>query len=416
MTRLGSVAAWGLAATAFLVVPLAALAPKGLTPLGVGAGLFAAAALRARAQPLPPAFLWLTAAIAALLAWCWLSALWALDPGLAVRRAEVLTLIAVVGPMILAGTLALPADRQSWLGAGLCAGLGVGVAFMAVDAMLDGALRHAIRDDPGYYSMSSLNRGATVAVLVVWPAALWLWRRGVRADRRWMRAAAPALALSCVGLLALLESESSMAALAVGAATFAVVALARGIGTRLLAAALALGTMAAPALSLTILSPDRVLAWTDRLGSTAVHRLFIWHFTAERILERPWLGWGLDAARAMPGRDTHIVTLRPDLPYDVYKDMQVLPLHPHNAPLQVWLELGLPGAILFAALSAGLLLWLARRVPGRMQAAAAASVLSVALAMSSFSYGIWQTWWLAALWLAAVATAAVLRMPARPRG
>ena len=404
-----------LAAAAFLLVPLAALAPKGLSPLALVAGVGALGALIGHRQPLPRAFPWLAAAVALLLAWCWLSALWAIDPGVAVERAWKLTLVGVVGPLVLAGALALPAERQSWLGAGLCAGLALGIAIMLADASLDGALRRAIRDDPAYYGLASLNRGATVAMLAMWPAALWLWRRGVRSDRRWMRAAAPALIAGCVALPALLESQSSLAALALGGATFAVVAGARGAGTRLLAVALGLGTILAPALPLTVLAPERVLAWTDGLSSTAVHRLYIWQFTAERILERPILGWGLDSSRVMPGRDAHLLDINPDLPADVYGTMQVLPLHPHNAPLQVWLELGLPGAALLAALSAGLLWWLARRVPGRLQAAAAASVLMVALAVSSLSYGIWQTWWLAALWLTAVACAAVLRMPARPR-
>jgi exopolysaccharide production protein ExoQ len=252
-------------------------------------------------------------------------------------------------------------------------------------------------------------------MLAMWPAALWLWRRGVRRDRRWMRAAAPVLIAGCVALPALLESQSSLAALAVGGATFAVVAGARAVGTRLLAAALGLGTLLAPLLPLSILAPDKVLAWANGLSSTAIHRLYIWRFTAERILERPLLGWGLDSSRVMPGRDAHLVDINPNLPAEVYGHMQVLPLHPHNAPLQVWLELGLPGAAMLAAALAGLLWWLARRVPGRLQAAAAASVLMVALSVSSLSYGIWQTWWLAALWLVAMATAAVLRMPARPR-
>ena len=35
------------------------------------------------------------------------------------------------------------------------------------------------------------------------------------------------------------------------------------------------------------------------LNPNETHRLYIWSFTTERILEHPWLGWGMDAARSL---------------------------------------------------------------------------------------------------------------------
>ena len=76
-----------------------------------------------------------------------------------------------------------------------------------------------------------------------------------------------------------------------------------------------------------------------------------------------------------------------------------LPLHPHNAALQLWLELGVPGAVLFALFAA--LLWRAlatARWP-RLYAAATGAGLTVALVASFTTYGVWQEWWLGALCL-----------------
>jgi O-antigen ligase len=55
-------------------------------------------------------------------------------------------------------------------------------------------------------------------------------------------------------------------------------------------------------------------------------------------------------------------------------------LHPHNAPLQAWLELGAPGAVLFAGVVA--LFWLRLdRLPGPpIYKAAAGGSLAAALA------------------------------------
>ena len=39
----------------------------------------------------------------------------------------------------------------------------------------------------------------------------------------------------------------------------------------------------------------------DAFKDSAGHRLEIWHFAGQRIAERPLLGWGLDASRAIPG-------------------------------------------------------------------------------------------------------------------
>ena len=103
-----------------------------------------------------------------------------------------------------------------------------------------------------------------------------------------------------------------------------------------------IGILTAP---LTLPALDRLpglLTAADAIKGSAGHRLLIWSFVGERIAERPLLGWGLDASRAIPGGKEEI---RPGLTR--------LPLHPHNAALQVWLELGMPGALLAALLSAG---------------------------------------------------------------
>jgi exopolysaccharide production protein ExoQ len=79
-----------------------------------------------------------------------------------------------------------------------------------------------------------------------------------------------------------------------------------------------------------------------------------------------------------------------------------LPLHPHNAALQWQVELGLPGTILALAI----LLWGFWRVgftPGmpRLWRAGALAWASAALTIAMLSYGAWQAWWLACLFLTA---------------
>jgi O-antigen ligase len=124
----------------------------------------------------------------------------------------------------------------------------------------------------------------------------------------------------------------------------------------------------------------------DSFKISAGHRLLIWCFAGDRIAERPVTGWGLDASRAIPGGDD------PIRPRETW-----MPLHPHNAALQVWLELGAPGTALFALLAA--LVWgaLARVEWPPLFAAAAGASLTMAFVGGFATYGIWQEWWLGTL-------------------
>ncbi|MDA1101868.1 MAG: O-antigen ligase family protein, partial [Proteobacteria bacterium] len=185
-------------------------------------------------------------------------------------------------------------------------------------------------------------------------------------------------------------------------------ALAWGCGPwlqRLLAGLLLAGVLAAPLLPTTVLAPARLAHLFDAAHYSGLHRLHIWHFTAQRIAEAPVLGWGLDAARRIPGGQT-------PLPGGGI----MMGLHPHNASLQVWLELGGVGAVFWALLLAGL--WLAAgKLPDRAARAAATGLLLAGLIVAHLSFGIWQTWWLAALAQAGVLFALAVRLrPATAQG
>jgi O-antigen ligase len=86
------------------------------------------------------------------------------------------------------------------------------------------------------------------------------------------------------------------------------------------------------------------------LVESAAHRLLIWDFVSERIAERPLLGWGMDSSRAVPGGTGHpdaamLAAFGLAAKSDWFSYAQLLPLHPHNLALQVWLELGAVGAL-----------------------------------------------------------------------
>jgi O-antigen ligase len=150
-----------------------------------------------------------------------------------------------------------------------------------------------------------------------------------------------------------------------------------------------IGILTAPLTLPRLAQMPGLLAAADALKGSAGHRLLIWSFVGDRIGERPFTGWGLDAARAIPGGKEEV---RPGLTR--------LPLHPHNAALQLWLELGMPGAALIALFVGWLWLGLAGAPWPRLYAAAVGGSLTAALAAAFAAYGVWQEWWLGTLGLA----------------
>jgi exopolysaccharide production protein ExoQ len=89
-------------------------------------------------------------------------------------------------------------------------------------------------------------------------------------------------------------------------------------------------------------------------------------------------------------------------------------LHPHNAPLQLWLELGVPGAALFAFGVA--LVWRALAHAGwpPLFFAAAGGSLTIAFVGCFATYGIWQEWWLGTLWFSLFLVLIMARAVGRP--
>jgi len=99
-----------------------------------------------------------------------------------------------------------------------------------------------------------------------------------------------------------------------------------------------------------------------------------------------------------------------------YFASQPLPLHPHNGVLQAWLELGVVGALAVAAILI-LVVGGIERVARRNRAAAPLFALfSTGALIFGSTFGAWQSWWQAALWLVAALAIAVVNGADSPDG
>lgn len=375
----------------FLFLPIAVVAPKGEVAL---LGLVAVVVLYQMVRGgtwravLRSRFLWLGLALVTFAA--------AISPRAVVPR-DALELAGSLAAILVAATIAFHGARlDEGPRKNFAATAGAGFAFgcillfvelyagMPITHMAHYQLSNATRPEP-----VMLNPALSLLVIAAWPFAA--------AGQRFLAV----VALAAAAVLVLTgEMVTARLALAAAGFVFLLVMWFRRPMVLALGTAAVLFVAAAPFLP-QLLPTDRLQASVEDKRSSVEHRLCIWEFTAARILEKPLLGWGLDSSRSIPGGEVECVKNGPSLS-----------LHPHNAALQVWLELGLLGAFALSAAIALAFRYVAGMPAGAPQAGAAAS-LAAALVIAFLSYGIWQNWWLAALALSAMTVRAALPGPAR---
>ena len=347
-----------------------------------------------------------------LVLWGAASAGWSATPTDALRSTAGLAALLGAGFMMIAWarTASQSMGAANTILGGLRAGIVFGLVIYAFEGISGGWLtrishgfswQDIIDDLAGGTSVRSyLINGTAILSLLLWPA--------VAAPMPGERAGfAPLLFGLIVVVTAFFGSDSGLIALALGALCWAAAMRWGARATRVVALLFAIVMLATPyLLHRTLHAPglDRfVVEAQDTMPSSALLRLYIWKFTTERIVERPLLGWGFNSARSIPGGgDKFIVTDRDGR----FRFSELnLPLHPHNQILQIWLELGVIGALIVAVAGA----WLIDRL-GQWEPRARAPGLALtatALAYDSLSFGAWQSWWIAAVFVAAIPLSAL---------
>ena len=369
-----------LALGAVAVLPIATLSPQGVTPLGaVVAG--SALLLAVRDGTWTALARWpLTWVLVLLFLWSGASVSWSIVPGQSLRLVVPLALLILGSLVYLLAAGALGPQKARQIGRWWLAGFAASAAFLAFESLLDFPVTRVVLEwmegDPGTGPANPrkiYDPAMGVLLMSAWPLTLVMGGRVLR----WLPLAVAAV-LVVFGLNVTAKIALLLAVVAYGlcvwmprAVTVATVGLC------------VIAVVAAPVM-FSLVDPEGTwgLALAD-LKLSGQHRLYIWNFVSERIAERPLLGWGLDSSAAIPGGDV-----------EVLPNATILPLHPHNIGLQLWLELGPLGAIAGAAV-----LLLSGRALLRLGPPSLAVGLALFITIfteSSLSYGIWQNWWWAA--------------------
>jgi O-antigen ligase len=131
------------------------------------------------------------------------------------------------------------------------------------------------------------------------------------------------------------------------------------------------------------------------LPSSARARVIIWQYTAERALEHPWIGIGVNSTPAVKA-----MMKGPEDRPEGFVFKRTTGQHAHDIFLQSWYEIGAIG-VLLAAIAGALVALRIGLLPVFAQPYGAAC-FAVVLAIGAFAWSMWQTWFMSAIGLAPI--------------
>ena len=361
-------------AFAALLPIVCVVAPKGTVVLLLLAAVTAVPTYWWARRRIPVPDLRLSIALALLVAWCAIASVWSSDPTRSLVFAPRIAVLIAAGMFLFPVVSALNDASKYRIFLWLIGGVALCLVLMAVEIGLGYPTVQSFKELSEGREAIAFNRGATALSLISWPVVAFLWSRG----SGWKALLVPVV----LGALSLfLESAAATLGFLVGVATVLMVVCHRRIGRLVTLAACVVAFIALPL----AMQEMHNHGWhrADWLSQSEQHRVEIWNFSLERIVEKPVFGWGFDESRHVAEKFFGADELSRSL----------VPLHPHNGPLQVLLELGSVGGVI-----ALVFLWLVANrldnLPSRARECSQALFVAI-LAIGSVAFGQWQNWWIA---------------------
>jgi O-antigen ligase len=382
-------------AMALVILPLATVAPLAIAWAALLPALWIAVIyLRCGRYPWQGRSWIIPASLTSLIVYGAVTSIWSISPDRTVHIALKLIPIVAGGWLLVGAAAQLDERGRQRTSTAFLIGSAIAILVIAIEVGTGGLIQTLLRGE-GFNASGSLyhlNRTASQLAILIWP--LWLIL-----DRRFGPLfAALGVVLAAIALFGL-DPDTPLLTVLVGALFLFLAYLAPRIAQILMIVGVLVVAVAIPVYPIILPIIDNLLLTWNINDFTLRHRFAIWDFAATRTMEQPILGWGLGASRVLPGADGIAAQLGPRA--------ETLPLHPHNALLQMWLELGIPG-ILFAVIAmVTVLARINRYINGRKEQATALAVIFTATLTAELSFGIWQSWWLVFLWVLAALTIAV---------
>ena len=340
------------------------------------------------------------------------SAIWSLTPANTLYKVLPLIAMGLLALIVVNFSMSLINDEIEALKKGIIFGGFLGFILLGLELTGEALISRFLITSFSVFSTNTyemvhikktLNSGVTIASLFFWPWLFVVWAKFK------YYISIPILTGSVMVIL-LGANDAPFFAVTAGLLSSTIVVLNVKIGRAVLTILVLIGIFIAP------LAPKYLFSFADSdkgkfvAPSTFVtfdkgiipipnawyHRLTVWKVTSERIEQKPFLGYGYDTSRALYKKGDEIRYQRYDKSGNLIVGIvsEPIPLHPHNVVLQIWLEMGIAGAIFLAAL----LFFLIKSVFGenlnKRDRFAGVGILVTIFIINLISYGAWQNWWL----------------------
>lgn len=321
--------------------------------------------------------------------WWSFSALFSLEPLSSFEVILRMTLFVGAG-LLLAICLAERPDARRLGESVLLIGFPILMALAAASMYGDAGLLHLFTpfhgpdvQPPGFFK----SYASVIAVAL--PILLWIgWRRG--GGWVWLALVSAPAALFVMWGDGLQPARAGMAGLVAAGLAALLIAGARRLDRRGRAALF--GALGAAGLALAVavvaVLPGPPVTEADRadppLPLVDFHRQAIWGFVADKALDAPLVGHGINVINKVEGAGEPVLDL----------NQEYVPSHPHNWVLEVAAETGLPGFLLLAISQLLLAAAFVRAAwAGRAGGYAGAAAMAAFWFSSMANFSIWSAWW-----------------------
>ena len=401
----------GIALGAVLVAPRAAAGSLVILAAVFGLPLLADR-WRDRLWPLPAVML----ALAAFGGYIAINALWSVNRGEAYGKVLFVFVAAALVWLAIAGIAQLARAQLERLAKVAMVAIALGAVYLFIEVFSNQAIKRAVMGLAPFIQLEStkhvrvvdgrvaaigeyvLNRNMAVLVLLLVPVLLLIQSLFSTVGAR--VAAAVLLAITTMALFKS-EHETSMLALIFAGGTFAGMSLAPTAMRRLVYAGWIIATLlVVPIAAVSYAAGLHQAQWIPQTGR---NRIILWGYTAKEVRAAPILGTGVASTKELDSRAEATAIQPADHTYPLRTGR-----HSHNIFMQTWYELGAVGAFLLLGIGLAALSVLTR-LPRAHEPYALASFVS-AVIIGCFSWGMWQTWFIAAyaLWAVLLALAVAL--------
>ncbi|MCC8406193.1 MAG: O-antigen ligase family protein [Rickettsia endosymbiont of Sceptobius lativentris] len=311
-------------------------------------------------------------------AWCFISCLFTIHPLNSLATFAQVFIILFLG---FAVSNSAPFGNRLQLKKALTLGILTAILLFFIEYSSHGFLTRTFKASFGLYM---LDRGCALLSITSWVAIIILLSSGKRRH-------ALMLYILVLYLLSISDSLASFLGFSIGGVIFILARFIKPIFFKLIAISLITGSLLFPVIAKQIEPRDLSEKYLATQPSAA-HRLFIWHFVANKITLKPILGYGFASSKYIEVTDSEMIDYKGE-------KWHPLPLHPHNNILQITLELGIIGLILFLCLVYKYLKQIDNIKSSNFRAASYSCFINYYI-IGMISYNIWQIWWISSgIWV-----------------